>query len=181
MRQAFETNLGIICYSTGLEASQAAINNAVDVCGVVADVGMVEVGSREVHFWGKVPRGFATSRLYGVKCENASIVQVQVELPATMHTTWDNLVKSVHRIGYLTFSMVDGVSRVLSRCVLCSDVSDDYVLLKMTFDRILFSLDCGCYGICYCRVCGGKVPDGRVKAIPGVVTCVDCQTRMEGM
>jgi phage/conjugal plasmid C-4 type zinc finger TraR family protein len=30
-----------------------------------------------------------------------------------------------------------------------------------------------------CRVCGEPIPDERRQAVPGVQTCVDCQTDLE--
>lgn len=30
-----------------------------------------------------------------------------------------------------------------------------------------------------CRVCGRKIPDGRREVLPGVQTCVACQTELD--
>ena len=31
----------------------------------------------------------------------------------------------------------------------------------------------------FCEECGGKIPEGRRQALPGVRLCVPCQTEME--
>lgn len=31
----------------------------------------------------------------------------------------------------------------------------------------------------YCRLCGDPIPDKRRQTLPGVTTCIDCQTQIE--
>lgn len=31
----------------------------------------------------------------------------------------------------------------------------------------------------YCRLCGAPIPDKRRQTLPGVATCIDCQTQIE--
>ncbi len=39
-------------------------------------------------------------------------------------------------------------------------------------DDALKRIDAGTYGIC--AVCGDKIPDARLKALPYVTTCINC-------
>ena len=55
--------------------------------------------------------------------------------------------------------------------------SDDAAYRKMEALGALKRISEGKYGICL--QCGKKIPEGRLRAIPSAVLCIDCKTENE--
>lgn len=176
MSGAFETNVKLLCFSSSKEA-EASATQAASVCGgIVVKIGRVEVAALRVSFHGLVPRAMVKARFRRDYTDLTSVINSKPPLPASLNTTWGNVLEPENLIGYMVLNDFGSASGITTVKEWDDDTgASDTVLCKLHFERTLFSLSNFSRGTPYCEICGCQIPTKRVLAVPGVQRCVLCQ------
>lgn len=111
------------------------------------------------------------------RTHRANVARERKELEATLDALerqLQGLVDEGREVAESDFSEEGGDPDVgvVERDRVRARISDTQEHLRM-LDRAEAALDEGTYGTC--RVCGTKIPDERLEALPGTTLCVQCK------
>lgn len=174
----FETTIDLFCHSSDREAQICAEKSAAVSGGMVLDIGGGDIKSKDLVFYGLIPRLLAAARFPSVYSEGLAVFQLRPTLPCSLYTTWNNILSSQNRLGFLVVSG-QGTASAVSVIEPTEVEDEEHLLVSLIFDRILQSLPQRHLGSSYCLRCGKVIPPERIRVVPGAKKCVFCQSREE--
>jgi hypothetical protein len=144
-------------------AALAASIQAANTGAAVLSVDAIELGNRRATFFGTMPDRAVTPRSVG----EATMPRIR-----SLYTTWDSVLHPSGTIGFM----------VLSQPVVCdSHEAEDPALCRVAISvpRVFATVPPSILGPVCCSRCWRPISIERMKAIPGMRTCVTCQKQSE--
>lgn len=152
-------------------AQRRAFLEAANTGGAILEVCSIEIQRSSLVFIGSVP----TVALEIGQREGRGRPRIRSQGLGTFHTTWGALMKPEDTIGFF-------VLRQPVRLVGGCPPAEEQEIIRVAIDvkRRFASLPPGFIGPVCCLVCNEAISELRLKAIPGVRTCTNCQCLKEG-
>jgi Prokaryotic dksA/traR C4-type zinc finger len=150
-------------------ARTRALFEAANTGGALLQVHSIEIQELSLVFVGTIPRA-AIERQRQTRRGRPSI---RAQGLGTFHTTWAALIRPSDIIGFfVVWRPVTFTGQVLS-------TDQGTIRVMMEVRRSFSSIASAFIGPICCIECNEAIAEGRLKAIPGVRTCVICQRRKE--
>ena len=152
-------------------AKRRAILEAANTGGAILEVCSIEIQRPALVFVGTLPRdsleiGTRVGRgRPRIRCPNLG----------TFHTTWGTLMGCEDAIGYFVLRQP---VRLVAGCP--PPEQQEIIRVAIEVKRRFASMPLGFIGPVCCVVCNEAISAQRLKAIPGVRTCTNCQRIKEG-
>ncbi len=160
----FETTINLFCHSSDREAQICAEKSAAVSGGMVLDIGGGDIKSKDLVFYGLIPRLLAAARFPSVYSEGLAVFQLRPTLPCSLYTTWNNILSSQNRLGFLVVSG-QGTASAVSVIEPTEVEDEEHLLVRLIFDRFSVST-AGHLGSSYCTRCGKVIPPERIQVNP---------------
>jgi hypothetical protein len=169
IQKPLDTPIELVVWSTLEIAHDKATSAAVNSCGVVSLVFAVEVDARRFSLVGKVP-GAAVEATAPVPPGRPT---VRAGPGGQLHSTFEGLNRREGCVGYFVLSpplrLIAGTPRA----------DGGFVWSAIEIDHRRRATDGYSLGNRCCERCAVPLALSRVKAVPGVKLCPDCQLQIE--
>ena len=166
-----DSNIAHSFWPTVAEARRRAIREAVDTGGIILDVRTIELEKTRLFIVGTVP----SDALQAQSPEGEGRVVIRARGLGLFHTSWGSLLFPGDTIGFL----------ILRRPVVVTGTNPrtdfERIRVAMEVKRRSASIASGCIGPVCCTDCNESIPTERLKAIPGIKRCANCQKTKEEM